>query len=293
MPVIDQLASLLLTAERASAEGAVTIDLFLRNESGTAGGELAPMWSGQTPIGRIVAESGRICWVMAKGCDTTVSDLLASETGIPRKQLEDVYEVARTEGSPFCETLAAAGLVSPEDVCNTLRRQTAAAAVTLARMDSEDQTVVSVARIPPLSYDVNFTFDALTVIATATTESPELRHELGEPPATYTELSPRLAAALCFRESDSSDLSLVPIAGDARDGLHLSEALELALAGLAATDPSDPVLAGIAPFPLVPNGDSEWWLCDHVSPYLCLYQVNGESDYLNVLETLVAARRRA
>lgn len=293
MPVIDQLASLLLTAERASSDSAVTIDIFPRNETQAAGSGLRPMWAGQAPIGRIVAEDGRVCWIMAKGCDTTVSDLLAAETGIPRKQLEDVYEVARTEGSPFCEVLASAGLVSPDDVRNTLRRQTAAAAVTLARMDTEDDTVVSVARIPRGTYDAQFTYDALTVLATATGESAELRAELGSAPESYKQLAPQVEAALCFRESEASDLTLIPIAVTAGSGLLFASALELALEALAATEPADPVLAEIAPLPLVVRGDSEWWLCDHTAPHLCLYQINSRDDYLRVLETLVLARRAA
>ena len=293
MAVIDQLASLLLTAERASADGTVTIDVFLRNETGRADGGLVPMWADQSPIGRIVAENERICWVMAKGSDTTVSDLLAAETGIPRKQLEDVYQAAQTDGSPFCETLAAAGLVSAEEVRQTLRRHTAAAAVALAHMGSDDETIVSVARIPSAAYDTEFTHDALMVLAAAGNESDEFRAKLGNPPDSFVTLAPKVEAALCMRESDHSELSLVPIAAHGNAGIRLTDALELGLQALDATAPSDPVLAEIDPFPLIMRGESEWWLCHYSAPHVCLYQLNGRRDYLDALEALVQASRAA
>lgn len=293
MPVIDHLASLLLTAERASADGAVTVDVFRRNEAQEVGGGLAPLWADQSPIGRIVAENQRICWVMAKGSDTTVSDLLAAETGIPRHQLEEVYEVARTDGSPFCETLAAAGLVSADEVRATLRRQTAAAALALAHMDAQDDTIVSVARIPSATYDAEFTHDALTVLVTATGESEECRQTFGGPPETFERLAPQVEAALCVRECDATELALVPLASSGSGTLRLADTLELALEALSATQPSDEVLAEIDPFPLVVRGDSEWWLCHREAPFLCLYQLNGQRDYLTVLEQLVSVRRAA
>ncbi len=290
MSVVDYLASLLLTAERASSEGAVTIDMFPRNDASPSG-ELSTFWEGAAPVGRIVAERGRVCWVMAKGCEATVSDLLAAETGIPRQQLEDVYQAAKTDGSPFCETVANAGLVSPDEVRRTLRRQAAEALLMLAHIQSKDPVTVSVARIPRLRYDERFTFAALEILEAAIAGSKQLQERLGALPATYARMAPQLEAALCFRESNEADLSLVPIACRPPANLSLGGALDLSLAGLQATQPDDPVGAEIAPFALVAREASEWWLCAYAPPHLCLFQLNSRAEYLEIVAGLVAEQR--
>ena len=293
MPVMDQLTSLLITAERASAESPVTLDVFHRGQAAPSSDGSTDTESVQAPLGRIVADAGRICWVAAKGYNTTMSDLLAAATGIPARQLEDVYEVACTEGSPFCETLVATGLVSAEEVHDTLRQQTADAARTLAGNNEDDKNTVCVARIPRLAYDPCFTFGALEVLEAAISGSQELRLGEASVPSRYQQVAARSTAALCFRESDGPELPFVPVAGGSHSGLTLAEAVELALAGLAASQPADAVLAEITPFPLVLNGDSEWWICEHAAPHLCLYQVNARDEYLDVMEALVSGRRAA
>lgn len=290
MPAMEQLAYLLLTAERASANGAVTIDLFPRGEDGPGGAELTPLWAGPTPIGRLVAENGRVCWVMAKGCDVTVSDVVAEESGIPREQLEQVYEVARQDGSPFCETLANAGLVSPEEIRKALLRRTAAGAAALADADSGDDAVLSVARVNALSYETRFTYGALEIIDSVFTASEEWKRELARVPASWTSASEGLEAALCFRESSGQELSVTPIASRAPETLSLGDAVDLAMAGLEATQPPDAVLADISPYSVIPGPRGEWWLCSYATPHIQLFQINSPHEYRRVLAELLSTR---
>ena len=294
MAVFDHLSNLLLTAERASAKGAVTLDLFSGNECPDTGTALAPLREHTAPIGRVVAEQGRICWVISKGGDACLSDVLALHTGIERERFEHVYAEAREAGVPFCEKLADMGIVEPEVARQVLRKQTASALAELARIESQQEVLYSVATMPPAHYDVRFTFEALELLEVAITQSAELKAELGELPPTFERVSPRVQAALCFRESESSDIPLVPVASNVRRSFAISEAVELALKGLDATQPGDLFAAEISPFALIASGDandSECWVCSYTAPHLCLYQIDTQAQYLGVLSSLLADRR--
>lgn len=291
MSSFDHLADLLLAAERASAGRAVSLDLFYRNEVAGGGGPLAPVWGDHSaPIGRIVAERGRICWIIAKGNDLTLSDVLAADSGVPRATFERIYQSAKAEGTPFCEKLARSDIIDVGKVRSALRRQAAGALATLARIDSQDELARSVAGIPDVTYDADFTFASLEMLQASIQHSPELTEALGRLPATFARLGPKLRAALCFRESEDSELSLVPVSCWGRRDFSLSSALELALQAIAATQPSDLVAAEIGPFPLITR-DSEWWLCAYSEPHLSLFLVDTRAQYLKLLSSLIEERR--
>jgi hypothetical protein len=292
MPTFDHMTTLLLTAEQASNGGAVTVDLFHGNEEVLSGGALAPIWEGDaTPIGRLVAQKGRICWVMAKGRGATLSEILTGETGVPRETLEEIFRTAKAEGIPFCEKLASFDLVEGDSVRRALRNQAGAALASLAWTRNQEELACSIGRIPHLSYDPRFTFDALELLQAAIQQSKELKRDLGRLPFTYARLAPKLQAAICFRESPSGDVPLVPVSCWCRRSIGIGDALDLAYSGLSATQPSDLVASEISPIALISHGNSECWLCSYTEPYLCLFQIDTQAQYLALMESLVAERR--
>ena len=119
----------------------------------------------------------------------------------------------------------------------------------------------------------------------------ERRELFGESDEVVGILCSLLEAALCLRESDNAELSLVPISCRSSTELSLAEVFDLALVGLAATQPSVDLAAEIAPFALFARKPSEWWLGAYRPPHLCLFQVNTPAEYLELLEGLVAERR--
>lgn len=292
MPTFDHMATLLLTAERASSAGAVTVDLFHSNEEVLSGGALAPIWEEDgAPIGRMVAQKGRICWVMVKGAGSTLSEILTGETGVPRETLEEIFRAAKAEGIPFCEKLAGVDLVKENEVRRALRNQAGAALASLAWARNQQELACSIGKIPHLSYDPRFTFDALELLQAAIQQSVELKQELGALPLTYARMAPKLQAAICFRESPTGDLPLTPVSSWCRRSIGIGEALDLAFDGLSATQPSDLVASEISPIALISHGNSECWLCSYTEPYLCLFQIDTQAQYLALMESLVEERR--
>ncbi len=291
MAALDHLASLLLTAERESSSRSVTIDLFQRWEGPLGGASLAPAWGeNAAPIGRLVAEDGRICWVMAKGNDLTLSDVLAADSQVPRATFERIYQSARAEGVPFCEKLATSDVIDVTQVRRALRKQAAGCLAALARLSCQENLGLSIAGIPRISYDDDFTFGALEMLQATIQNSPELEGALGRLPGTYARLAPKLQAGVCFRENDASELPLTPISAWCRRDLGLGEALDLASLALAATQPGDLVAAEISPFALFAR-DSVCWVASFDAPHLSLFQVDTHEQYLALLASLIQDRR--
>lgn len=291
MSAFDHLASLLLAAERESIGRCVTLDLLARCEGELGGTPLAPARAeNAAPIGRVVAENGRICWVMAKGNDLTLSDLLAADSGVPRATFERIYQSARAEGIAFCEKLATSDIIDVAKVRRALRDQAAGCLSALARISSQESLGLSIAGISRISYDDDFTFGALEMLQATIQSSPELEGELGRLPCTFARLAPKLQAAVCFRESDASELPLTPISAWSRRDLRLGEALELAALALAATQPADLVAAEISPFSLF-SRDCVCWLACFDAPHLSLFQVDTPDQYLALLAGLIQDRR--
>jgi hypothetical protein len=293
MAAFEQLANLLLVAERASEKGAITIDLYHRDEAPAGGDGLAPRLEQAPPIGRVVAESRRICWVIAKGDDACLSDILALDTGINREEFERVFEESRLDGTPFCEKLSGSGLVDPDVIRPTLRSQIGASLSVLAGLLSQEEIVYSIASIPHTRYDENFTFETLDLLHIATLHSEDLRNELGQLPKAFARLAPKLQAAICFRETETSDIPLVPVSCWTRRSLSMREAIDLSLEGIAATQPGDLFAAEISPFTLIAPEDSACWVCAYSAPHLCMFQVDTQAQYLGVLSNLLADRREA
>jgi hypothetical protein len=291
MSALDQLANLLLTAERESSGRSVTIDLFQRCEGPLGGASLAPAWGeNAAPIGRVVAEGGRICWAMAKGNDLTLSDLLAADSGVPRATFERIFQSARAEGVPFCEKLATSDIIDVAKVRRALRNQAAGCLAALARISCQEALGLSIAGIPRISYADDFTFGALEMLQATIQGSPELEADLGRLPATYARLAPKLQAGICFREGDAAEFPLTPISAWSRRDLGLGEALKLASLALAATQPGDLVAAEISPFALFAR-DSVCWLASFDPPHLSLFQVDTHEQYLALLGSLIQDRR--
>jgi hypothetical protein len=291
MSAFDQLANLLLAAERESAGRSVTLDLFQRCEGPLGGASLAPVrGENAAPIGRVVAEDGRICWAMAKGNDLTLSDVLAADSGVPRATFERIYQSARAEGVPFCEKLATSDVIDVTRVRRALRQQAAGCLAALARISAQESLGLSIAGIPRVSYDESFTFGALEMLQATIHSSAELEGSLGRLPGTYARLAPKLQAAVCFREADAAELALTPVSAWCRRDLALGEALELAAQALAATQPADLVAAEISPFALFAR-DSVCWLAAFDAPHLSLFQVDTQEQYLGLLASLIQDRR--
>jgi hypothetical protein len=291
MAAFEQLANLLMIAERSSQKGAVMIDFFRQSEAPAGGDGLAPRTGEAPPVGRVVAENGRICWVISKGDDAYLSDILALDTGIERDAFERVFESARAAGIPFCEKLSQSGLVDPAVIRLTLRSQIGAALAELANLLSQEEIAYSITTIPSTRYSENFTFEALGLLQVANLHSEDLRNELGMLPKAFARVAPKLQAAICFRETEASDIPLVPVSFWARRSLSMSEAIELSLEGIASIQPGDLFVAEISPFTLIAPEESECWVCAYTAPHLCLFQVDTQAQYLGVLSNLLADRR--
>ena len=111
-------------------------------------------------------------------------------------------------------------------------------------------------------------------------------------PSTFSRMAPKLQAAICLRESEVSELPLVPVSCWCRRSIGIGEAIELALAGIAATQPGDLVAEEISPFVLIAPKHAESWLCYDAPPHLCMFQVDTQEQYLALVESLVADRRQ-
>ncbi len=283
MPIVEHLVRILVAAERQSAERAVVMDLHP-----VGAGAQRP---GAPAIGRVTAQNGRICWAMARGHDLTLTEVLAADSGVPVATFERIYEAARSERVPFCEKLADSDVIDVGAVRRALASQAASCLATLARNDARARLELSVGRMPPFSYDDQFTFGALELLQTAIHHSAELRAEAGSAPPFFAALCPELDAAICLREWDAGD-ALAPVATWRLGEFGLNRVMSLALEGLAKARPEDALAEEIAPFALLCEG-GECWLSAWQAPHLALFRIRSRKQYHAILEKLLAARRGA
>lgn len=281
MPIVEHLVRLLVAAERQSAERAMVMDL---HPVGARGARTAA-----EPIGRVAAQNGRLCWVMARGHDLTLSDVLAADTGVPLATFERIFEAARSERVPFCEKLADSDIIDVGEVRRALAKQAASCLATLARADASAGLELSIGRMPAYSYDDQFTFGGLELLHSAIQDSLELREEVGPVPDFFAALRPRVDAAVCFREWPDGEL-LTPVSTWCRGELTLAGALDVAVRALAETQPEDAQAAAIAPLALVSHSGHNW-LAAWQAPHLALFRVASRKQYDEVAAALLRARQ--
>jgi hypothetical protein len=280
MPIVEHLVRLLIAAERQSAERAMVMEL---RPVGARGAR-----SAAETIGRVAAQNGRICWAMARGHDLTLSDVLAADTGVPLATFERIFEAARSERVPFCEKLADSDVIDVGAVRRALAKQAAGCLATLARNDANARLELSIGRVPPLSYDDDFTFGGLELLQAAIRGSLELREEAGPVPDFFAALRPRVDAAVCFCERPGSE-TLTPVSTWCRGELTLAGALDLAMRALEQTRPEDSLAAEIAPLALIPHSGHSW-LAAWQEPHLALFRVASRKQYDDVASALLSAR---
>ncbi len=116
------------------------------------------------PVGSVLIEAGRICWIAAKGLNRRLSGLLmvgASEAD--RERFESIFEWCREKGAPLGETLLQHRLVDEAGLREAILRHSAESLLSLAPVANEVQWVEHQRR----RYDARFTFCATELFVTA------------------------------------------------------------------------------------------------------------------------------
>lgn len=116
------------------------------------------------PVGTILLEGGRICWIGAKGLGRRLTDLLTEKsTGLGREQVEDVYAWCGRTGEPLGEALLQSGLVSADGLHDALSRHSAESLLAIAPHAEHVQWLSHKHR----RYDARFTFLAFDLLLAA------------------------------------------------------------------------------------------------------------------------------
>jgi hypothetical protein len=115
---------------------------------------------GSEPQGGIFVESGKICWVAARGLQRRLRDLLSDQASLSRPELEQIYERCRARGQLLGETLVAEGLLRPDELERALRRHSAECLLDLC----SQPLVTSWASHAGRGYAPRFTFRAVDLV---------------------------------------------------------------------------------------------------------------------------------
>jgi hypothetical protein len=83
--------------------------------------------------GGVFVESGRICWVAARGLSRRLRDLLIAHANIDATLLDQAFERCRVERKPVGQTLVAEGLIGPDELERALRQHSAECLLELCR----------------------------------------------------------------------------------------------------------------------------------------------------------------
>ncbi|MBL9027550.1 MAG: hypothetical protein JNL21_35490 [Myxococcales bacterium] len=124
------------------------------------------------PVGTILLEGGRICWIGAKGLGRRLTDLLTERSGgLGREQVEDVFGWCSRTGSPLGEALIESGLLGPDGLREALSRHSAESLLLIAPHAEQVQWLSHKHR----RYDARFTFRAFDLLlAAGAATAPEL-----------------------------------------------------------------------------------------------------------------------
>lgn len=114
------------------------------------------------PDGTLFLERGRLCWAVASGMRTRLSDLLRADASPPlsAETLEGVYQRCRRERRPLGEMLVDGGFVTPDALRRALLHHTAEAVVLLTERDCRGERWVE---HRGAAYDARFTFSAAEI----------------------------------------------------------------------------------------------------------------------------------
>lgn len=168
------------------------------------------------PVGTLFLEGGRLCWAVANGMRTRLTDLLrASATpALSQETLEALYQRCRRERRPLGEALVEGGLVTAPALRAALLRHTAEAVVRLSQREHGGEHWVG---HRGAAYDARFTFSAAEVwCAGGAMVDPELaaatRRELeavAEPPSRGVGAIVRGGEILLVAQCGEPPLSIV------------------------------------------------------------------------------------
>lgn len=120
---------------------------------------------GDSPIGGIFVEQGRVCWVAARGLQRRLRDLLRAHSSMSNEQLERMYERCRAEGRLLGETLVDEGLIAPSELQSALRRHSAECLLDLCRSSrASSRSTTSWSSHGGRGYAPRFTFRAVDLL---------------------------------------------------------------------------------------------------------------------------------
>jgi hypothetical protein len=115
---------------------------------------------GVAPIGAVLVERGRVCWVAAHGLQRRLRDLLRSSARADEAVLDRTYERCRAEGLLLGETLVAQGILQSAELESALRRHSAECLAHLCQTPQPLSWASHLGR----GYAPQFTFRALELL---------------------------------------------------------------------------------------------------------------------------------
>lgn len=129
----------------------------------------------EKPIGTILVESNRVCWIAAAGMSRRLRDILRGHCGIAisEENLDAIYERCRRERRPLGEALVASGLVSSEQMRSAIKQHTVesllAVDASLVRAQQRDVDAWPLTWIEHAGHGYNprYTFSATEILAAA------------------------------------------------------------------------------------------------------------------------------
>lgn len=164
---------------------------------------------GDTPVGGIFVEQGRVCWVAARGLQRRLRDLLRVHSHMTVQEFDDLYEQCRAEGRLLGEKLVDEGLIAPHQLQSALRRHSAESLLDLCR----SWQVTTWSNHGGRGYAPRFTFRAVDLLFDSVAlVHPELQAQ-ARLELSRVEAPGRRAAAFVRDEATSSLLPLSETGG--------------------------------------------------------------------------------
>ncbi len=111
------------------------------------------------------------------------------------------------------------------------------------------------------------------------------------PSEALSALAARVTAALCFRETNCSEIPVVPVISFGVDALPIHALLSLGRDALGVARPVALAAGSIHPYAVLVHLNGSGVICALDGPYLWVFEIGGRAEYGEVMAHLQARSR--